>query len=375
MKVVADAEIPFVKEAFFEFGYVLAVPGREITKEILKDASILITRSVTTVNSELLEGTPVKFVGTTTSGIDHVDTAYLEEKSIGFASAPGSNAQSVAEYVISALMYLENEKNIALGDMILGIIGVGNVGTKVFKMAQSLGLQCLLNDPPKMRLTGSEFYRPLNEVLNKADIITIHVPLVTEGQDTTHNMVNDDFVSKLKDGAILINTSRGGIVNEKSISDSKDKFKGLVFDVWDNEPNISVDLLKLVDIGTPHIAGYSYNAKMNGIDRIFSAACAFFFKEGQWSKEKILDKIKRKSLDLSGTERGANLAVQLAYPILDDSTKFKKILENDEKKQGIYFDEFRKKYYKRMEFSHFTIKPEKVNIQEMEVLSGLGFSN
>ncbi len=375
MKVVADTEIPFVKEAFSEFGYVLTVPGREISKEMLEDVSILIIRSVTKVNKDLLEGTPVKFVGTTTSGIDHVDTEYLAENSIGFASAPGSNAQSVAEYVISSLLHIENEKKINLDDMKLGIIGVGNVGTKVFKMAKALGIRCLMNDPPKKRLTGSEFYRPLDEVLEQSDIITIHVPLITEGQDKTLNMINNDFVSQLKDGVILINTSRGKIADEKIIGEMIHKFNGLVFDVWANEPDINSDLLNLVDIGTPHIAGYSYNAKLNGVDTIFNAACAFFFKEGKWSKERILDKMKRKSIDLNDDENKIYKAVQSAYPIMNDYNNFIKILKMDEKKRGVYFDELRKKYYKRMEFSCSNINSDKIKVQEMEILSGLGFSS
>jgi erythronate-4-phosphate dehydrogenase len=373
MKIVADCDIPFVKEAFIEFGNVIMLPGREISKEKLKDTSILIVRSVTTVDSNLLEDTSIKFVGTVTSGTDHIDSAYLAENNIGFASAPGSNAQSVAEYVISALLYLADEKKFQLGDMTLGIIGVGNIGTRVFKMAQALGIQCLLNDPPKRRLTGSEFYLPLDEVIEKSDIISIHVPLITEGQDTTLYMVDSDFMSKTKDGLILVNTSRGRIVDEKYVCEIIHKFKGLVFDVWENEPDINLDLLKLVDIGTPHIAGYSYNGKMNGIDRIFKAACAFFFKDGKWNKEKILNKIRRKSIDLTGAEHVFNHAVQSAYPIMDDSNTFKKILDMEKAKRSAFFDELRRKYYKRLEFSHFNLKEDTIKIKDMEILSGLGF--
>jgi erythronate-4-phosphate dehydrogenase len=258
--------------------------------------------------------------------------------------------------------------------MTLGIIGVGNVGTRVFKMAQSLGMRCLINDPPVKRMTGNDFYLPVEEVLGQSDIVTFHVPLITQGQDATLNMINSDFLARAKKGVILINTSRGSIMDEQAVMESIDTCNGLVLDVWNNEPNINRDLLKLVDIGTPHIAGYSYNAKLNGIDRIFKAACAFFFKEGQWSQAKVLEELKPKKITITGDEKRVYTAVQTAYPIMDDCTRFKKFIDTDAKMQGAYFDELRKKYRKRLEFSHHTVVCEQLEESEREMLSGLGFS-
>ena len=211
MKILADANILFVRDAFSQLGHVALIKGRDITRERLSDVEILLVRSVTPVNRELLEKTPVKYVGCATTGIDHVDTEYLRDNNIGFSHAPGSNAESVAEYVISALAHCAQKKEKNLGDMTLGIIGVGNVGSRVARLAQALGMRCLLNDPPKKEVTGNESYLPLSMVLKESDIVTLHVPLCGDGRYATFHMVNAGFVSSMKKGAFLVNASRGDV--------------------------------------------------------------------------------------------------------------------------------------------------------------------
>lgn len=373
MKIVVDSGILFAEEAFSELGTVVTVPGRQIKKDTIKDATVLLVRSITRVNAALLEGTSVKFVGSATIGTDHVDTRYLEDNSIGFANAPGSNAESVTEYIISALLQLSHEKNFDLKKKTLGIIGVGNIGTKVYRIARMLGMDCILNDPPKRRLTGSDIYRPLHEVFGNADIITIHVPLQRDGQDVTLNMVNGEFIENLKDGVILINTSRGNIVNEEQLCRKFSKFKGIIIDVWENEPSINLELLKLADITTAHIAGYSYDGKINGTDILYSAVCAFFFKDRKWTKNALINKIENILITLKNSPDIIYSAVQEAYPIMEDSKKLKEIFNYDSHKRSAFFDNLRTNYYKRLEFSHYTVKADGLKDNDKEVLKGLGF--
>lgn len=374
MKIVADSNIPFVKEAFSHLGEVTTVSGREITKALLKEATLLIVRSITEVNSTLLENTGIRFVGTTTIGTDHVDTTYLKEKCIGFASAPGSNANSVAEYVLAAMVAMATKIKRPLSKLTLGIVGVGNIGSRVFQMAKSLGISCILTDPPKQRLTQSPLYRSLDELLESSDIITLHVPLKKDGSDTTAHMVNKQFIELCKKGVVLINTSRGQVVDESALLSQKGKFGGLIFDVWENEPHINFDLLSCVDIGTPHIAGYSYDGKIGGVEMIYKAACAFFFKEVVWRKQEVLDRIRSKKLTFSDEASTLEDAVSMAYDILEDAKKFKEVPRKDPQNRGTFFDSFRKNYPRRLEFSHYSFSPDTLSEEKVKTLSNVGFS-
>lgn len=374
MKIVADCNIPFAAEAFADFGDVVSVEGKKITPEICRDAGMLLVRSVTKVGASLLDGSSVKFVATATIGTDHIDTAYLEKNWIGFASAPGSNAYSVAEYIIAAILRMAQLKKRSLTDMTLGIIGVGNVGRKVFKMAQALGMPCLLNDPPQQRLTDSDFYVSLDSLLQKSDIVSLHVPLTLEGDDKTVHMVNAAFLNAMKKGSILINTSRGKVVDEKAICEKRlERLGGMVVDVWENEPSINIKYLQLTDIATAHIAGYSYKGKLTGTSMIYDAACAFFFREKKWRPESVLEKLDGVVLDLSKSKQPVFDAVCAAYPIMDDDEKLRKITKYESDKQGAYFSELRQTYYKRLEFTQIAIKKDTVSPENGALLSQLGF--
>jgi erythronate-4-phosphate dehydrogenase len=373
-KVIADENIPLVKDAFAEFGSVTTVGGRNITKEMLADASMLLVRSITNVNRELLEGTPVKFVATATIGTDHIDLNYLRDNNIGFAYAPASNADSVAEYVTAAMLTLAKKRNVRLSDLTLGIIGVGNVGSRVYRLAGTLGMKCLLNDPPKKRLTQSDIYVPLDTLLGNADIITVHVPLNTQGEDLTYRMINHDFFTKAREGVILINTSRGKVVDEKSVRAFRDKLGGLVLDVWEGEPGISTETLKMTDIGTSHIAGYSYDGKLRGTQMIYDAACAFFFRQPSWHIPESITTEIVSTIDISESKNPVYDAVLSAYPVMRDDSALRKIADKGTREeQEKYFDELRKKYPRRDEFSHYTIKCKKEQSAVAILLSNLGF--
>jgi len=289
MKIVADENIPFVTECFSSIGDVEVVLGREITPDVVADADALLVRSVTRVDSSLLAGSKVRFVGTATIGLDHVDVDFLREKNIGFASAPGSNANSAAEYVIAALLEIGRKHKISLEDKSIGVIGVGNVGSKVAKKAAALGMKVYLNDPPLKRQSGDPKYLQIEELFD-CDFITLHTPLTFDGIDKTFHLADERFFESLKVGCVFINTSRGGVVESSALKAAIEtgSLKAVVLDVWENEPNIDTELLQMVDIGTPHIAGYSLDGKVAGMIMIYKAACEYFGFSAKFDVESFL---------------------------------------------------------------------------------------
>lgn len=276
MRILADPNIPFVREAFGPHGQVVLVPGRQMTAETVRDADALLVRSVTPVNESLLAGSRVQFVGTATIGTDHVDERYLAARGIGFASAAGSNANSVAEYVVVALLELAHRYKFRLRDKTLGVVGVGNVGSRVVRYARALGMRVLENDPPRQAAEQLPDFVSLDRVLAEADIVTVHVPLL----ETTRHMFCRDNLERF----ILINTARGAVVDNRALLKAIDanRVGGAVLDVWENEPNILAELLDVVDLGTPHIAGYSLDGKANGTRMIYEAFCRQFGLPATW---------------------------------------------------------------------------------------------
>jgi erythronate-4-phosphate dehydrogenase len=285
MRIVADPSIPFAQEAFGPLGEVRLVPGREIAASAVRHADALLVRSVTPVNAALLDGSAVKFVATATIGTDHIDETYLSAKGICFASAQGSNANSVAEYVVAAMLEMGRRRKFRLRNKTLGVIGVGHVGSRVVRNAEALGMRVLANDPPRARTEHLRDYVAIGQVLSEADIISLHVPLTKSGAHSTYHLFAKDTLAALEDRLpILINTSRGAVIDNKDLLKAIDggKLGGVVLDVWENEPNISPELLEIVDIGTPHIAGYSFDGKVNGTQMIYLALCDSFGIKPSW---------------------------------------------------------------------------------------------
>ena len=266
MKIVADDKIPFLKGALEPFAEVVYLPGKQISKDDLKEADALLIRTRTKCTESLLEGTKISFIGTATIGFDHIDTQYCESQKIIWTNAPGCNSSSVQQYITAALLKIASADNFNLKDKTLGIIGVGNVGSKVEKLARAIGMNVLLNDPPRERVEGSENFRSLETVLSESDIITVHVPLNLLGEDLTYHLFNEDSFGKIKRGAWFINSSRGEVTDTCSLKQSIEKgiIKGTIIDVWENEPEIDRDLMQMAIIATPHIAGYSTDGKANG---------------------------------------------------------------------------------------------------------------
>ncbi|MDD5458763.1 MAG: 4-phosphoerythronate dehydrogenase [Phycisphaerae bacterium] len=376
MKIIADTNIPFVEKCFSSIGDVTVAAGKDIIPQLVGDADILLVRSVTPVNERLLKNSTVRFVATATIGIDHVDTAYLQNRVIGFASAPGSNANSVAEYVIASLLQLAEKYDFRLEGKSIGIIGVGNVGSKVAAKCAALGMRTVLNDPPLGRKTGDKRYRPLKEVFD-CDIVTIHTPLTREGIDKTYHLADDNFFSSLKDGCIFLNTSRGAVAETSAIKNAilNKKVKAAVLDVWEQEPDIDIELLKLVDIGTPHIAGYSFDGKVAGMIMIYAATSEFYNIEPKFNIDDFLPAplVPEIKINLAGNEQSILAeTVQKIYDIMADDRRLREMIKLAEDKQGGHFTRLRKEYPVRREFQNTTIVIER-NEKLKNKFSGIGF--
>lgn len=279
MKVVVDDKIPYIREALTNMvDEVIYAPGKDFTPQLVKDADALIIRTRTRCNRELLEGSRVRFIATATIGFDHIDTEYCRQAGITWQNAPGCNSASVAQYLQSSLLLLQQEKNFRLAGKTLGVIGVGNVGSKVAQVGRELGMKVLLNDPPREEREGSQDFYPLEQLIEECDMLTFHVPLVREGKYPTYHLVNREVLSRLKPRVVLVNTSRGEIIETQALLDalSEDRIADAIIDVWENEPDIDRNLLQQAFIGTPHIAGYSADGKANASRMALTAVCKFF---------------------------------------------------------------------------------------------------
>jgi len=375
MKILADENIPYVREAFASLGEVAAVSGRAISPERVRGTDMLLVRSITKVNAALLDGSAVRFVATATIGEDHVDKAYLASRGIAFASAPGSNAGSVCQYVSAALLRIAERYALDLSRLKLGIVGVGNVGSRVDRAARAMGMTTVLNDPPLARQTGDARYRPLDEIFD-CDIVTLHVPLTKEGPDATYHLANDAFFRRLKTGAIFINSSRGAVADGKAILRALDdgRLRACVLDVWEGEPDIDVALLERVFIGTPHIAGYSFDGKVNGTRQIHEAACRFLGVEPGWDATPLLPAPECPRVSVDGASPSAvRDAVRAVYDIMLDDAAMRQLLDAPAGDRPRLFDRLRKEYPRRREFFNTcaTVSPSNPAVEAM--LAGLGF--
>lgn len=279
MKVIVDNKIPFIKEAIEKIAdEVVYAPGKDLTPSLVKDADALIIRTRTHCNRGLLEGSKVKFIATATIGFDHIDTEYCREAGITWTNAPGCNSASVAQYLHSSLILLQESKGINLSEATIGIIGVGNVGSKVVKVAQELGMRVLLNDLPREDKEGKQNFSSLQTLAKECNVLTFHVPLYKEGKYRTYHLADTAFFQSLKQKPVIINTSRGEVIETDALLNALETklISDAIIDVWENEPAINLTLLKKVFLGTPHIAGYSADGKANATRMSLDALCRYF---------------------------------------------------------------------------------------------------
>lgn len=279
MKVVVDNKIPFIKEALEKIAdEVIYAPGKEFTPALVKDADALIIRTRTRCNRELLEGSRVRFIATATIGFDHIDTEYCRRAGISWTNAPGCNSASVEQYLLSSLLLLELTTGKRLSEMTIGIVGVGNVGSKVARISHELGMTVLLNDLPREANEGSAAFSSLQAIAERCDVISFHVPLYKEGEYKTFHLADKAFFRSLKRRPVIVNTSRGEVIETAALLQALES--GLIshpiIDVWENEPDINLTLLNKVFIGTPHIAGYSADGKANATRMSLDSLCRHF---------------------------------------------------------------------------------------------------
>jgi erythronate-4-phosphate dehydrogenase len=372
MKIVADDKIPFLKGALEPHAEIIYVPGKKITKEVLSGSDALLIRTRTKCTENLLDGTSVRFIGTATIGFDHIDVQYCTKNNIVWTNAPGCNSSSVQQYIAAALMKISYENNFNLRDKTLGIIGVGNVGSKVEKFARILGMKVLLNDPPRARKEGKKNFRSLNTVLSESDIITVHVPLNVVGEDMTYHLFNDDTLKKLKRGAWFINSSRGEVTNTKSLKKVLDsgRLSGAVIDVWENEPDIDLELMNQVFIATPHIAGYSTDGKANGTAMVVNSLSRYFsLPPTEWYPENVPAPVSPNiTIDCNGKtdETIVREAINITYNITDDNDRLRFSPSDFEKQRG--------DYPLRREFPSYTVKLKGGAEKTQIMLRDLGFN-
>lgn len=376
MKIVVDENISYGKQAFENLGNVELIPGREITNEHIIDKDALIVRSITNVNNELLEKSKVKFVGTATIGTDHIDEEYLSKEQIKFGYAPGCNSYAVTEYVYSAITYIANKQKLNLENMSIGIVGYGNIGSKLEVVAKSLGLKIVINDPPLERATNNKMFSSLEEALS-CDIVTFHVPLNLEGIDKTVHLLNEKNISLLKENAILINASRGMVVDNNALKNRLKKNKNIyaVLDVWEKEPNYDVELMELVEIGTPHIAGYSFEGKVNGTTIIYEQLCEHLKIKPTWIP--ILPEVSDNSINLEGKESKLEILTALfdkSYQIKNDDILMREASDFTEEEKTAHFDSLRKNYRLRRELINYHVHKESLNQNNLHLLSSLRLS-
>ena len=373
MKIIIDDKIPYIQGAFEGVAEVIYLPGAKTTPAIVKDADVLITRTRTICNEQLLAGSAVKFIATATIGYDHIDTEYCRTAGIQWTNAPGCNSKSVEQYIASALLVLAQKNNWILAEKCIGIVGVGNVGSKVATVCKLLGMKVLLNDPPRERAEGRGDFISLQRVLDEADIISLHVPLNMTGEDATFHLCNRTFFTSLKRKPVLINSCRGEAIDTTSAKEALrvGQLSGFVCDCWENEPDIDLELLALTDLATPHIAGYSRDGKATG--KLMSVqAISDFFSLGlnNWRPLGVELPI-HPVIEIDGTGLTEQdiiaKAVLSTYDIRDDDRRFRADTTEFEMQRG--------DYPVRREFTAYTLKTINVPETIMEKLKQWGFKH
>ena len=367
LKILADENMPMVEAMFSGFGKVTRAPGRNLKAEDVANADVLLVRSITQVNAALLDNSSVIFVGTATIGTDHIDQNYLVQNGIGFSNAPGCNADAVVEYVLSCIYALAEKHGFDPKQRTYGIIGVGNVGGRLEKRFKRLGFKVLLNDPP--RAENEEGFVPLNELLEQADVICLHTPLIRDGKHPTQHLLSESELRVLKPGCLLINAGRGPAIDNQALLTVGEERPDLLYvlDVWEFEPAVNRKLAERCEIVSPHIAGYSLDGKIRGTYMLLEALCRFF---NESVPQPLANYLPESDLPFIEQESRTPLSLmQLIYDPYADDQRLRETLglESDEQRKA--FDLLRKNYPVRREFGSMTVLPSDASGE----LAALGF--
>lgn len=346
MQIVADENIPLIDQFFGDFGDIVRVNGRTLSSDHVRDADVLLVRSVTQVSEALLAGSKVKFVGTATIGKDHIDLEYLKQKGIGFCSAPGCNAQAVVDYVMSALSVLVDTRGIGFEDLSVGIVGVGNVGLLLRQRLEQMGLTVRACDPFKDERNVGPL-SSLDDVLG-CDVVTLHTPIEKEGDHPTWHLIGQAELQRMKSNVCLINASRGSVIDNDALLEhlnTHDDFCAIL-DVWENEPELNLELLDACTLGTPHIAGYSLDGKMRGTELVYRGACEFFGLPIRGKLAQFLPEpgIKRVTFgEQAPMYQALRTAIRAAYEIRVDDGVMRSAMRHSKDLRAT-FDQLRQEY-------------------------------
>lgn len=386
MKIICATNMPFAMEAFSTLGETCILEGRGIRAVDVRESEILALRSTTKVNRDLLEGSKVRFVGTATIGTDHLEIPYFERAGIKWCFAPGCNANSVSEYVTAGLLYLACKHGFTLEGKTIGVIGIGNVGSRVVQKALALGMRVLMNDPPRERAEsrpgeGREKtpFVGLDRILAEADIITVHVPLTKDGPDKTVHLADGEFFKRAKKGLIFVNAARGPVADSPALIQAIDA--GLVshaiLDTWEGEPGYRVDLMDRVEIATPHIAGHSFEGKVMGTVMVYREVCKFLGVPATWSHEPLMPPTLVPLVKVEAAGRSSQdvlrEVVHQVYDLEGDDRRFRETAVADEAVRRSHFDRLRRDYPERREFQYTTVELRGGSPELCGTLAGLGF--
>lgn len=370
MKIIADKNIPFLKGVAEQYGDVTYLSGSEFTKESIREADTLIVRTVTHFDETILAGSSVKLICSATIGFDHIDTAYCDAHCIKWTNAPGCNSGSVQQYIVSALLLLSQKKGFQLQDKTIGIVGVGNVGKKVAKACQLLGMRVLLNDPPRDDAEQSSYFVDLATILKEADFITFHTPLTKGGKYPTFHLADKNFFNELKKQPVIINSARGAIIDTEAIKEALKggKISGAVIDCWEKEPTIDLEYMKMVDIATPHIAGYSADGKANATRMSLQSLVKFWNMSDQGIRAIKVPDIEDSIIDYSliADKNKLDKIFLKTYNPLEDMSR---LLNNPVK-----FSQLRAEYPLRREYPAYKIINVPTDIKDASILKEIGFS-
>jgi erythronate-4-phosphate dehydrogenase len=376
MQIVADENIPLLDEFFAGFGEIRRLPGRGIDAAAVADAELLLVRSVTRVDSALLEGSAVRFVGTCTIGTDHLDLDYFARAGIQWASAPGCNARGVVDYVLGSLLLLAEQQGVELASRTFGVVGAGEVGGRLVEVLRGLGWRVLVCDPPRLLIEGGDFVS-LEQVIAECDVLSLHTPLESGGAQPTHHLLDARRLAQLKRGTWLINASRGAVVDNLALRELL-KQRGdlqVVLDVWEGEPQVDVELAGLCRIATPHIAGYSLDGKLRGTAQIYSAVCAHFGCTPTVSLDQLmpLPWLAELSLGAAANPDWALATVcRAVYDPRRDDADFRRSLQGDAANQRATFDALRKHYPMRREIDGLSVRLQGDAPQLAQMIKALG---
>ncbi|RMT79951.1 Erythronate-4-phosphate dehydrogenase [Pseudomonas viridiflava] len=353
MRIVADENIPLLDAFFAHFGEIRRLPGRSIDRAAVADADILLVRSVTPVTRELLEGSSVRFVGTCTIGTDHLDLPYFLEAGIQWSSAPGCNARGVVDYVLGSLLTLAEIEGADLTQRTYGVVGAGQVGSRLVKVLKGLGWKVLVCDPPRQAAEHGDFVT-LEDIVQRCDVISVHTPLTRSGEQPTWHLFDESRLRQLKQGGWLINASRGAVVDNAALRDVLLDREDLqaVLDVWEGEPQVNVPLADLCVIATPHIAGYSLDGRQRGTAQIYQALCAFLDQPAAIQLEDLLPRPWLAHVTLNADTDpvwALNMLCRGVYDPRRDDADFRRSLVGDTHSQRLAFDALRKHYPPRRE--------------------------